>query len=506
MLSPSLSEREGGDVRPADVGVSTKKNTTINCFYYLNHYSYELTTFLLMTGSFAKIILFIGIVVPFFCSCGSGDGDEPETKTVTLAFVRSAYNLLQNGTLQLKIMQITSGAAKGDTTWYNTSANPDGLTWSVADESVASVDARGIAIAKKIGRTKISAKSPDGKLSATTTVLVVKAFSIKPLESKLASNLIFSKGIYLVRNTVIQGFDIDSNGTIFYDQLGGGLPQYIFLVRGEANSAYTDYMQLKYFGHGTNMAVEEDGADRYIWIASNGSKGSDGEYGSSQTISRFEYIPGAIMEKYTDETYYLKNKYNVHPALDVKNDVLAITASGNGDVNRYFYFYKLSAAKALPYTSVTLSSVKFGGEGDGVTEQTEVRTLKVKDLGSLTPLASFSVGPGDSGEKLNYYDFQGFDVADGYVYFYEGAGNDNTGTLPSKAYVTVLDMKGNVIYGRTSVNAISSISELSGLGITTTGYMEPEGIKMKNGTLYCGFASRSTDDKRRANIFRYSMN
>ena len=33
--------------------------------------------------------------------------------------------------------------------------------------------------------------------------------------------------------------------------------------------------------------------------------------------------------------------------------------------------------------------------------------------------------------------------------------------------------------------------------------MEAEGIKMKNGSLWLGFASKSTDDIRRANIFRY---
>jgi len=448
----------------------------------------------------------MGISVLCVYSCSSGKDDPPAETTYSLAFGRTNYLMLENGTLQLKIRKVANTSTQTDTTWYNTTTNPDKLTYSLADATVMTVDAKGFLTAKKIGSSKISIKSEDGKLSASTTVSVVKGYSIKSVESKLNTNMLFSKGIYLVRNTVIQGFDIDSKGTIFYDQLGGGLPQYVFVVRGDANKNYTDYMQLKYFGHGTNIAVEEDGDDRYIWITSNGTKGSDGEYGSSQTISRFEYIPGAIMEKYTEETYYLKNKYNIHPALDVKNNVLAITTSGAGDPKRYFYFYKLNEAKALPYTNATLTSIKFGGESDGIPEQTEIRTLKVKDLGSLTPIASFSVDPGESNEKFNYYDFQGFDVDNGYLYFYEGTGNDNTGVLPSIAFVTVLDLNGNILYGRTNVKAISSIPDLNSFHITATGYMEPEGIKMENGILYCGFASKSTDDKRRANIFKYTVN
>jgi hypothetical protein len=42
--------------------------------------------------------------------------------------------------------------------------------------------------------------------------------------------------------------------------------------------------------------------------------------------------------------------------------------------------------------------------------------------------------------------------------------------------------------------------------MTDRGYMEAEGIKVKNGTLYLGFASRKMegkDDKRLANILIY---
>ena len=48
--------------------------------------------------------------------------------------------------------------------------------------------------------------------------------------------------------------------------------------------------------------------------------------------------------------------------------------------------------------------------------------------------------------------------------------------------------------------------KLNEFGMTDRGYMEAEGIKVKNGTLYLGFASRKMegkDDKRLANILIY---
>lgn len=82
-------------------------------------------------------------------------------------------------------------------------------------------------------------------------------------------------------------------------------------------------------------------------------------------------------------------------------------------------------------------------------------------------------------------------------------GNDNDGKKASVAYVTLLDLTGAQAYPRTKVGAIADMQALTTAGITATGYMEAEGIKMKNGSLWLGFASKSTDDIRRANIFRY---
>jgi hypothetical protein len=446
----------------------------------------------------------LGLLIIFGIFCCSKETDE-ESQIIGIEFGKSAYAVSEEGTLQLRIKVITSRSVQKDTAWYDVETNPLGLTWKAAYESVLLVDRKGMVTARKIGSSDIIVTSGDGKLSAKTSITVLKEYSIKPLESELNDQVIYSKEISLFRNSVMQSFDIDSEGFIFYDQLGGSLPQYVYVIRGKANKSPLDFMQLKYFGHGTNIAVEEEGGDRYIWISSNGSKGSDGEYGSSQTISRVKYIPGSIWEKSGGDDFYIPNKFNVHPAIDVKNDLLAITSSGGGDPNRYFYFYKLSQAKALSFTPVTLTAVKYGGEGDGTPEQTETRQIQVRNLGRLTSSGSFGIAPAKNDEQVNYYPFQGFDVADGYLYFYEGEGNDNTGVLPSRAYVTIMDLKGNIIYGRTAVQSISDLSLLNQHGITATGYMEAEGIKVKNETLYLGFASKSTDNLRRANIFHFRI-
>jgi hypothetical protein len=447
--------------------------------------------------------VFVWFIIFGIISCDKETNEE--NQILGIEFAKSAYVISEEGTMQLRIFVITSKPVLKDTTWYDVETNSLELIWKSSDEVVLQVDRKGLVTARKIGSSDIRVTSGDGKLSATTRVTVLKNLSIKTLESDLNDNILFSKGVYLVRNSVMQSFDIDSEGFIFYDQLGGSLPQYVYVIRGMTNKSPLDFMQLKYFGHGTNIAVEEEGSDRYIWINSNGSKGSDGEYGSSQTISRMKYIPGTIWEKSGGEDFYIPNKFNVHPAIDVKNDLLAITSSGGGDPMRYFYFYSLSQAKALTEMPVTLSSVRFGGEGDGTPEQTETRTVRVRNLGNLSPTGSFGISPAKSENEVNFFSFQGFDVADGCLYFYEGEGNDNSGVLPSRAFVTIMDLKGNILYGRTAVQSISNISLLNKYGITATGYMEAEGIKVKSGTLYLGFASKSTDNLRRANIFQYHI-
>ena len=428
------------------------------------------------------------------------DKKDDSSKIDILTLERIAWSIDENETIEVRIKK------NNGPSFYDSENNPLNLIWSVSDESILSINQKGIVEGKSAGIAEVYVKSPDKRYSLSAKITVYNKTLTDKIAQPLSNDLIYSKGIYLIRNTVIQCFDVDSKGTIFYDQLGGGLPHVIFVARGEPNQNHSSSMQLKYFGHGTNMAIEEQGEDRYIWIGSNGHKASNGAYGSNKTFSRLKYIPNGIAENYEEnETYYLPGKANIHPALDQKNDILAVTTSGGGDPLRYFYIYKMSEVKNLPQTRTTLPSVKFGGEESGVPEQTVAHTINVKDLSKLTPLAQFSVPPSQNKNQLNSYFFQGFDISDGKLYFYEGEGNNNTiASGPSNAYVTVFDYNSGLqISKRAKVMAIDDLNKLNSFGITATGYMEAEGIKMKNGNLYLGFASKSTDDKRRANVLIY---
>ena len=301
----------------------------------------------------------------------------------------------------------------------------------------------------------------------------------------------------------MQSFDIETDGTLWYLQLGGNDPELLYVLRGAPNESPKDYMMLRWFGHGTNFAVEEQGAERYIWIGSNGNKLSDGSYSQSNTVSRLKYSPdkNRKLDLCGGDTFFIKDKGNVHPAIDTDNDILCITASTTGV--RDFIFYRLSDALATPLSKVTLRTQTYGGEDADSPQKTETRTIEAHDLTSIAPLGSFTISvPGK--DNLSQYDFQGFDVQDGLLYFYEG---EAAGKQPkSIAFVTVLDISGNIVVPRTQVGAINDVNALVEAGICSSdsnGYIEAEGIKMKHDRLYIGFATHGPGAKRWANVFRY---
>ena len=447
--------------------------------------------------SMTNILLILILLI----SCSKSDNDVIDNQN--FSFEKENWYVNEGDGIEITLNVIDKGNKK----LYDNKANPFNLKWTISDNKIATIDNKGLVKGLKPGIAKITVETSDGRNSQFSEITVYSSLMTNKILKPLNNDVIYSKGIYLVRNSVLQSFDIDKKGSIYYVQVGGALKHVLFVSNGEPNKDITSSMQLKYFGHGTNMAVEEDGNDKYIWINSNGHKDSSGDYGSNKTFSRIKFEPNKIVERFVEgDTYYLANKANIHPAIDQKNDILAVTTSGGSNPNRFFYIFKLSEVKNLPSSIVKLPSLKFGGEEPhGLQEQTVEQSINVKDLTNLTPLSTFSVPPSTNKAQLNSYAFQGFDISDGKLYFYEGEGNGNIKSNgPSNAFVTIFDfMEGKVIGERAKVNAISDIDNLNKFNITATGYMEAEGIKMKNGVLYLGFASRSTDDIRRANILQY---
>ena len=269
-------------------------------------------------------------------------------------------------------------------------------------------------------------------------------------------------------------------------------------------------MTLTYFGHGTNMAVEEEGDDRWIWAGSYGSKesGSDG-YSFSQTIARVKFVPGTDCKpEQCTEHYFLPGVRHIHPALDPANDVLGVTYSGGG--TRHFAFYRLSDAKALAPTTEQLEQRTWGGGATdpNKTPVTESPAVQVRNLGRLTRLGGFSLTEGSNPDQIGKYAFQGFDVKNGRVFYYEGENNLGNTFLPSNAYLTVFDFQGGIRCARTRVGLLDDRKALQSNSISQVGSLEAEGVKWHDGKLYLGFTARNANtsgDDRLQTIFRYDL-
>ena len=339
----------------------------------------------------------------------------------------------------------------------------------------------------------------DNKNQTNTTTTTESTTGI---DSFTNSN-IFSRNVYLPTNTAMQGFNFDSKGNIYYTQLSASNAAQLLIVKSTQNSgvstvtANKDYMTLKFFGHGTNTAIEEDGNDVYVWAGCYGSCNSAGKYWTERFIGRVKYVKGASVN--TDECndyYYIGDYTDMHPSIDADNDLLTINyADSKNSSYRCFVVYKLSEAKKAGYTNVSVS-VTDGFQTGTVSSTNKVdKIVRARDLTTLTPVATpkfLKTGYGNSGDT--YYDWQGFDVKADRLYYAEGQSNYNlTGNYnqgQSYAYVTIFDLNGKIVEKRTQVAVISDKETLNNIGVSYYGTMESEGIKVHNGKLYLGFTSR----------------
>lgn len=404
----------------------------------------------------------------------------------------------------------------------DTRISPVEIRWTSSDEEIATVTNMGEVNALKPGITIIQAAYQS--FEAVCEIEVVEtdysnSLRLNTLSRSFSEALAYSIDVPLIAPfRVMQSFDFDRIGNIYYSQIGvaGGFEpgrtkaHEVYIIKSRPNMpGQGDYMTLTYFGHGGNLAVEEDeNGELFVWIGSNGTKYASGEYWDERSVSRIPYRRGQRHEGHGGDSYFLNNGlYRTQAAVDSKSDLLCINASQGGV--RYFYTYKLSEAKALGLKDFTFS-VRVGGEELGSTEQTVMRTVRGRDLSELTPLGSFSVPVGtNQSADVNSLPFQGHDI-DGsqHVYFFEGNWTESSGIAGiSRAYVTVYDLQGNIVQPRTRVVAIADIERLVQGGVTNgTGYMEGEGIKVKGNQLYLGFASyRESENFRRANIFKYDL-
>ena len=177
-----------------------------------------------------------------------------------------------------------------------------------------------------------------------------------------ASN-IFSRNTYLPDNTAMQGFNLDSDGSVWYTQLSNTNQAQLNWVRAQPNKTpdvqteNKDYMKLTYFGHGTNTALEEDGADRYLWAGAYGVCNAKGQYWNEKLVGRVKYVKGATVKtNECNDYYYIGDYTDLHPSIDAENDLLTINYGDSKNSSyRCFVIYKLSEAKKAPMTNVTIT-------------------------------------------------------------------------------------------------------------------------------------------------------
>ena len=318
--------------------------------------------------------------------------------------------------------------------------------------------------------------------------------TLHSIDAPLDRDLIYSIGTLKTTSSVMQSFDFDfENGLIYYSQLNKKYRLYIPWGPVDG-TAPTGCMELHYFGHGSNFSVESKGDDRYIWIGNYASKNAKGEYWDSQIVSRVPIEDGAVVKPWdAQENFYFGEK-NVTPAVDIANDRISILGITSGLMRTY----RLSDLLALPVETVTLSPITYGGDKAPDPETTAVLRVEARDCRRVEPIASFTI------PRTKGISWQGFDIHGDRIYQAQGNGNANDGRKASTCYLLVFGIDGKVIMPRTGIASTCDIAALDSLGITDTGYMEPEGVKIRNGVMYCGYASKDSGDIRRGVIFRFS--
>lgn len=359
----------------------------------------------------------------------------------------------------------------------------------------------------------------------------IQRVDLSMLNQPLENVKVHSKNIDLADpKRGMQSFGIDKEGNVYYSQISGSGKSldgnskgndllYISRVKPGAE-VDDDFMTLQYFGHGSNIVVEDGNDGPYIWISSNatklitGDRQDLGNYWIERSVSRIKYEKGKHYQGYGGETYFLNRGdfYVQLAAIDENSQYICFVASVKNDEGliRNFYTFSLTDVKAAPIVDFEFS-VKVGGENAESPERMITQKVKGYDLSKVVPLGKFSFASGKYWKTdISSYPNQGIDIdRHGRIYFYEGVCASTS--RPQGAYVTIFNIHGNVIGERTAVNAIMNASALERLGFTdSSACMEAEGIKVIGNRLFLGFAAKLRDPetgkgKKGATIFEYRL-
>lgn len=196
-----------------------------------------------------------------------------------------------------------------------------------------------------------------------------------------------------------------------------------------------DHMDLKYFGHATNLDCSVYRGKTYLWTGSNAASGSD----VSRAISCFRYRKGGVLYHHSTLYYRIpkgKNgKYvtNVYPAVNEDSSKLAVRFTYKS--KQYFQIYSLNKG-------------------------TRINVRKPQKQIVLSPTSG---------------DFQGFDLYDNTIYTIEGSPRKSflKSYDKSRVFQPTIIRTCNLSTGRAGKKVINGARALA--------FREPEGIKVLKG-------------------------
>lgn len=285
---------------------------------------------------------------------------------------------------------------------------------------------------------------------------------VTPREPSSSDLQVVRKVTKLASKRWIQSFTMDSK-YYYYIQMTkpycGNLR--ITRVKYRGLGRYTrDHMDLKRFGHATNLDCSTVNGRTWLWTGSDCKKGSD----VSRAISGFPYRKNTTLRKHGAIRYKIPDirigKYmtNVYPAINEDNTQMAVRYTYNN--RQYFQIYNLI---------------------DG------------KFINPRGPVKRFSL-------DATYGDFQGFDLYGSSVYTIDGS--------PRRSFLKAYNREYNcsAVYHPTRIRRYDFDSGSSRRvvirGAKRLSYREPEGIKVVYGrSIYIMYISNTLTNQS-CNIYK----
>lgn len=390
---------------------------------------------------------------------------------------------------------------KGETSCLScmvTGGDPDrsySISFSSSDPSVVSVSGDGTVTAISPGTAEITATVDGTEVSASRDYYVM---DLSQLKRPYSRDLVLFTGHTIYYKSVMQSWDFFDDW--FYACQVCGSPHTLSYTRKPVmEQGPQAYMHLKYYGHGDNMFVERASDGDYVWTSNYGTleSGQTNRYTDSQVLSRVKFTPDStLLPEDSEFNCVIPGFKRIIAAYDADNGNVGIWCR-NAEGKAWFYVYSMEDIKAARPETIQLSyTIAFGSPAKSYRPIVYARNLL-----KLTPLFKCQM-PFNSVA-------QGYDYHHNKIYYLRGDGAEDeerkAGTNKNWATVYYISPRTGKQLVKVDVPWVDDVNLLNSEGITDLGYFEPEGIKLKDGLIYLGFASKDagSSPERRVNIFKY---